>query len=431
MPWYRSDDVHTFSRYTPARAGPSHDPGWSGMSRLSFPSLVSTQACSSTVTTTSSSTVCSAADRVARRRVRAVLAAEHVDGRAGPGPRGVAGDDVARGDRPPDGRRVGRGRRAVVGHALGDDQVVVRERDPRGAGHGAVGQDGAVGGVEHPDRRRRDAEHGVAAVRLRDAAGDGRRRRAGRPCTGPTPRGSPRRSTAGGSGRSTGRRPGLLARVGVQADERERTVGVLDPADQGPGHHGAGPQRGAELRVGPPQHADRRVGGRHDPRDRREGGQARRLPVVHGDLGGDERDGQRGGDGDEPAAVPAQPRAGGDHMAVVVVALPGVDVVVELDVDVLGGPRGPRAGRRGRPVARGLVRSLDELDLVHPAGHEAHATPASCRRPGEGSEGVGEGGQGRHHLLGAVDAEPRRGVAGAHLDGDVVGTERGRTRARR
>ena len=52
-------------------------------------------------------------------------------------------------------------------------------------------------------------------------------------------------------------------------------------------------------------------------------------------------------------------------------------------------PGRPRRARRphdapGTPAEEGphgLVRGLDELDLVHPAGHVSHATPRSCDRP--------------------------------------------------
>ena len=107
---------------------------------------------------------------------------------------------------------------------------------------------------------------------------------------------------------------------------------------------------------------------RHDARDGGERGRPGVLATVEDELG----DGQHADDErdrrDEPAGVLAHPRPGDAHV---------VGGVVVLDLC-------PRLVAQARAGATGLVRRLDELDLAHPAGHEAHATPRPHGRPAGG-----------------------------------------------
>jgi hypothetical protein len=91
--------------------------------------------------------------------------------------------------------------------------------------------------------------------------------------------------------------------------------------------------------------------------------------MVEDELGDGERADDERDRRDEPGRVPAHPG-------------PCREDVVGHVLDLEQRLRHARA-RAGAALFE-LVHSLDELDLAHAAGHEAHATPRSQHRPAEG-----------------------------------------------
>ena len=225
----------------------------------------------------------------------------------------------------------------VAGHRAGRPPCRRRRSQPPAALDLAVRQHVAVGRVEHPDRRRRDALDALADL-LRDAGRHVRRPRAPRACRRSRAPGDVAAGVGCGVGRSTGVRHATTPVSGSSPTIAGRARRVLDAARRArrrpPRRTGAR----ARARVGPPEDPDGRVDRRHDARDGGERGDPGVLAAVEDDLGDDERADDERDRRDEPRGVPTHPGAGRP------------DVVRELrDQPRWSGAR-RRAGVRARPT---------------------------------------------------------------------------------